>query len=220
MEGLIHEHDIINRLTEKKPLSGSLRILIPLYATYIIFVLSLFLLFIPQQKKQLLDHKKETIHQLTNSVLSLLYEFDLRIKKGKITPGKARKEAARAGEAGKGFAVVAGEIKALAQQTAEAQEISSNVSQAAEEMNAGSLQVNTSADTISKPEDAGDKANASIRVNVKLLDTLMTLAGELVLSRNQLLQGVTTDNIKATEVSSQQIDMITSELHWNPSVIP
>ncbi len=70
----------------------------------------------------------------------------------------------------------------------------------------------TSADIKNKPEDAGDKGNASIRVNVGLLDTLMTLAGELVLSRNQLLQGVTTDNIKATEVSSQRIDMITSEL--------
>ncbi len=69
-----------------------------------------------------------------------------------------------------------------------------------------------SADIKNKPEDAGDKGNASIRVNVGLLDTLMTLAGELVLSRNQLLQGVTTDNIKATEVSSQRIDMITSEL--------
>ena len=40
----------------------------------------------------------------------------------------------------------------------------------------------------------------------------MNLAGELVLSRNQLLQGVTSANEKATEQSSQRIDMITSEL--------
>ncbi|NOX34898.1 MAG: response regulator [Deltaproteobacteria bacterium] len=56
------------------------------------------------------------------------------------------------------------------------------------------------------------KAQTSLRVNVGLLDTLMNLAGELVLSRNQLLQGVNSSNAKATELSSQRIDMITSEL--------
>ncbi|MGM0643604.1 MAG: chemotaxis protein CheW [Thermodesulfobacteriota bacterium] len=56
------------------------------------------------------------------------------------------------------------------------------------------------------------KAQSSLRVNVNLLDTLMNLAGELVLSRNQLLQGITSSNNKATEQSSQRIDMITSEL--------
>ncbi|MCP3924426.1 MAG: hybrid sensor histidine kinase/response regulator [Desulfobacterales bacterium] len=56
------------------------------------------------------------------------------------------------------------------------------------------------------------KAQTSLRVNVNLLDTLMTLAGELVLSRNQLLQGVGSKNDRAMESSSQRIDMITSEL--------
>lgn len=57
-----------------------------------------------------------------------------------------------------------------------------------------------------------DSNKTSLRVNVGLLDTLMTLAGELVLSRNQLLQGVGSSNTKAMELSSQRIDMITSEL--------
>lgn len=56
------------------------------------------------------------------------------------------------------------------------------------------------------------ETKTSLRVNVGLLDTLMNLAGELVLSRNQLLQGVNSSNSKATEISSQRIDMITSEL--------
>ncbi len=56
------------------------------------------------------------------------------------------------------------------------------------------------------------KLQTSLRVNVGLLDTLMNLAGELVLSRNQLLQGINSSNSKATELSSQRIDMITSEL--------
>ena len=56
------------------------------------------------------------------------------------------------------------------------------------------------------------KAQTSIRVNLELLDTLMTLAGELVLSRNQLMQGITGSNTRAVETSGQRIDMITSEL--------
>lgn len=53
---------------------------------------------------------------------------------------------------------------------------------------------------------------SSLRINVGLLDTLMNLAGELVLSRNQLLQGLGSGNVKATALSGQRIDMITSEL--------
>ncbi len=58
----------------------------------------------------------------------------------------------------------------------------------------------------------GQKPQTTLRVNVGLLDTLMNLAGELVLSRNQLLQGINSSNVKATELSGQRIDMITSEL--------
>ncbi|PIE62886.1 MAG: hybrid sensor histidine kinase/response regulator [Desulfobacter postgatei] len=69
---------------------------------------------------------------------------------------------------------------------------------------------------VAKPQEKdlaiGGKPQSSLRVNVGLLDTLMNLAGELVLSRNQLLQGVNSSNVKATELSSQRIDMITSEL--------
>ena len=51
----------------KKMVIGSLKILVPLYLTYIVFLFSAFFIFIPQQKKQLVDQKKETIRQLTNS---------------------------------------------------------------------------------------------------------------------------------------------------------
>lgn len=63
-----------------------------------------------------------------------------------------------------------------------------------------------------KEMTVGTKPQTSLRVNVGLLDTLMNLAGELVLSRNQLLQGINSSNSKATELSGQRIDMITSEL--------
>lgn len=66
--------------------------------------------------------------------------------------------------------------------------------------------------TTEKDANINTKPQSSLRVNVGLLDTLMNLAGELVLSRNQLLQGINSSNQKATELSSQRIDMITSEL--------
>ncbi len=56
------------------------------------------------------------------------------------------------------------------------------------------------------------KPQTSLRVNVDLLDTLMTLAGELVLSRNQLLQSINSSDAKAAELPSQHIDIITSGL--------
>ena len=61
-------------------------------------------------------------------------------------------------------------------------------------------------------ESGAAGTSMSLRVNIGLLDTLMNLAGELVLGRNQLLQGLSAANAKATELSSQRIDMITSEL--------
>jgi two-component system chemotaxis sensor kinase CheA len=52
----------------------------------------------------------------------------------------------------------------------------------------------------------------TLRVNVSLLDQLMTLAGELVLSRNQLLQSMASEDKRSSETAGQRIDLITSEL--------
>ena len=81
-------------MVRQNQLSESLRILIPLYGTYLLFALCIFLIFIPQTKQQLLNQKKEAILQLTDNALSLLREFDAKIKKGELTPDLARKNAA------------------------------------------------------------------------------------------------------------------------------
>lgn len=67
------------------------------------------------------------------------------------------------------------------------------------------------------PADTAMKKNkfeheTSLRVHVSLLDQLMTLAGELVLSRNQLLQSMLSSDRRSSEVAGQRIDLITSEL--------
>jgi two-component system, chemotaxis family, sensor kinase CheA len=56
------------------------------------------------------------------------------------------------------------------------------------------------------------ETDTSLRVHVSLLDQLMTLAGELVLSRNQLLQSMSSEDHRGSEIAGQRIDLITSEL--------
>ena len=55
-------------------------------------------------------------------------------------------------------------------------------------------------------------ADSMIRVDVKLLDKLMTMVGELVLTRNQILQWTTSQEDQALTASSQRLSLITSEL--------
>lgn len=52
----------------------------------------------------------------------------------------------------------------------------------------------------------------SLRVNIHTLDKLMTLAGELVLTRNELLQNAASKDLANILSASQRVDGITSEL--------
>jgi two-component system chemotaxis sensor kinase CheA len=67
-----------------------------------------------------------------------------------------------------------------------------------------------------KPEEDVTKssavADANIRVGVGLLDKLMDLVGELVLTRNQILQFNTEREDPALNVTSQRLNLITTEL--------
>jgi len=64
---------------------------------------------------------------------------------------------------------------------------------------------------LSLPEVKADR-EGSIRVNVKVIDQLMALAGELVLARNQLLQGVSSGCMTSIETISQRMDLVTTDL--------
>ena len=55
-------------------------------------------------------------------------------------------------------------------------------------------------------------ADSSIRVDVDLLDALMTLVGELVLTRNQIVQHASTRADADLVRSSQRLNLIASEL--------
>ena len=55
-------------------------------------------------------------------------------------------------------------------------------------------------------------ADSTIRVDVKLLDKLMTMVGELVLTRNQIVQSSTIQQDAALVASTQRLSLITSEV--------
>jgi len=62
------------------------------------------------------------------------------------------------------------------------------------------------------PPDVKGEKEGSIRVNVTVIDQLMALAGELVLARNQLLQGVSSGCMTSIETISQRMDLVTTDL--------
>ena len=55
-------------------------------------------------------------------------------------------------------------------------------------------------------------AETTIRLNVSLLDSLMTLAGELVLGRNQLNESLSRTDERGIRSGAQRVSLVTSEL--------
>ncbi len=69
-----------------------------------------------------------------------------------------------------------------------------------------------SAPIASETEGHSSVADSSIRVDVALLDRLMNLVGELVLARNQVLQYHALQADNSFQGTTQQLDLITTEL--------
>ncbi|HEX7097049.1 MAG TPA: chemotaxis protein CheW [Acidimicrobiales bacterium] len=68
------------------------------------------------------------------------------------------------------------------------------------------------ATTTATAQPDGPNTESSIRVDVRLLDQLMNLVGELVLARNQILQFTAGQEDTALLAASQQLNLITTEL--------
>ena len=67
-------------------------------------------------------------------------------------------------------------------------------------------------DTDGEARGGGHAPESKLRVSVRLLDQLMTLAGELVLTRNQMSLAITSEETTQLHQASQRLDQITSEL--------
>jgi two-component system, chemotaxis family, sensor kinase CheA len=71
------------------------------------------------------------------------------------------------------------------------------------------------APAVSRPKEPAAPREAkaeSVRVSVQVLDRLMALAGEMVLTRNQLQQSTQQDDSTAIERATQRVDQLTGEL--------
>jgi len=65
-------------------------------------------------------------------------------------------------------------------------------------------------DAVARPRAAGTAAESSLRVDVTLLNRMMNLVGELVLTRNQVLQATAAD--PNMTLLSRRLDMVTADL--------
>jgi two-component system chemotaxis sensor kinase CheA len=77
---------------------------------------------------------------------------------------------------------------------------------------AGAVDVAPAESSITGGGAEGPNTEGSIRVDVRLLDQLMNLVGELVLARNQILQFTIAQQDAALVTASQQLNLITTEL--------
>lgn len=63
-----------------------------------------------------------------------------------------------------------------------------------------------------KSSSESNQTESSLRVKVELLESLMNLAGELVLCRNQLIEAIAQKDQHSLQASAQQVNLVTSEL--------
>ena len=74
--------------------SSPARVAIPALAVITLFVVSMFAIVIPQVRGMLLEHKKETIQGIAESVVSILAEYDRDVGAGRMDLESAQREAA------------------------------------------------------------------------------------------------------------------------------
>src|SRR5579863_5740784 len=164
---------------------------------------------ITHQAESLLSQLRDGKRELTPSLISLILE----------TVDATRRVLASieaSGEEGpECFEEIAERLRLAAQLPAEAESKCALITALAAESDAPRAEVSEVSGK-AKPEDNGVKssavADANIRVGVGLLDKLMDLVGELVLTRNQILQFNAEREDAALNATSQRLNLITTEL--------
>jgi len=73
----------------------SLRIILPAVVSLILFIAVTFLLFLPFLENSIMDHKRETIRELTKTALGILDTYHQRELSGELSRDEAQKRAAR-----------------------------------------------------------------------------------------------------------------------------
>lgn len=168
---------------------------------------------ITHQAESLLSQLRDGQRKLTPTLVSLILETVDATRKV-----LASIEASGA-EGAEHFGDLADRLRAAAQSTVEGKEEPAQPAEAAAvtpPVSVAEQPDEKGAPEAAKPEEDTAKtsavADANIRVGVGLLDNLMDLVGELVLTRNQILQYNTEREDAALNATSQRLNLITSEL--------
>lgn len=69
------------------------RIVIPTFVSFLLFILTLFMIVVPKFESILMERKKELIRELTNSAISTLSQYNKSVKAGKMSEAEARRAA-------------------------------------------------------------------------------------------------------------------------------
>ncbi len=84
---------ILGTSNKNKVLNASLRIIIPMWVTFILFIIALFVIFVPSLNKHMMNQKKEVVQELAVSTWRLLFDYEQRVRKGEITLDDAQSRA-------------------------------------------------------------------------------------------------------------------------------
>jgi len=71
--------------TDRDFTAASMRIIFPVGLTFIMFVLSVYLFFIPFMEEQLMGQKRQTIRDLTDNAWSLLGQYEAEVQSGTLS---------------------------------------------------------------------------------------------------------------------------------------
>ena len=145
------------------------------------------------EKVDLVIHAMQDISNSSRTITDIIGVIDSIAFQTNILALNAAVEAARAGEHGRGFAVVSGEVRTLAQRSAQAAgEIKNLINTSVEQVDAGSKLV----------AEAGE----SMQVIVTQTQGVSQMIDELTLAANEQSQG-----ISQVGIAVQQIDEVTQQ---------
>lgn len=89
----MHMIQILKKCLKSDLFKETFTIIVPIWAVFGIFILSVCLIFIPSFKNSLTDQKKELIQSLTQNAVSLLSEYHERVLSGELTVTQAKSRA-------------------------------------------------------------------------------------------------------------------------------
>ncbi|HPQ54173.1 MAG TPA: cache domain-containing protein [Spirochaetota bacterium] len=86
---------IVTKFKLRDSLAIVFKIILPVFLTIILFIITVYLIAIPKIEDDYLDSKKEMVQELTKTVWHLLSDYESRVLSGELTRAEAKKRAIR-----------------------------------------------------------------------------------------------------------------------------